>query len=493
LSFSTKHCLSKCNYFAVIKIKKMKTLKSVYIDGRFSTPHGKELIKVISPLNRKAIAEIVYADQADAQLAIEAASRALVNYSQTTVEERIVYLRNIHDEILKRIDDLVDATILEYGAARERAKWANVIAATTFLDAIKTIEKYPFRMKVNESVVVKEPIGVSALFTPWNATAGAIALKVASALAAGCTIILKPSEFCPWQAQIIMEAIAAAGLPDGVVNMVNGRGEVITEAIMESPEVTKISFTGSTLVGKILAKRAVDTMKRVTLELGGKSANIILEDADLSTAIPMALQAAFMNSGQACIAGTRLFVPVSKIKEVKDLIIKAAVSFTVGDPREGDFKLGPLANLRQYDRIQQYIQIGLDEGAELIVGGLGHPDGLSEGFYVKPTVFIGVHNNMRIAREEIFGPVLSVIAYESEKDAVAMANDSDYGLMAYISSANIQRANEIAKQLKSGRVLINTLKHDSLAPFGGYKNSGIGRENGDFGLEEFLEIKTLIS
>jgi aldehyde dehydrogenase (NAD+) len=470
----------------------MRTVKSVYVDGQFSAPHGKERVEVISPLNRQAIAEVVYADQVDTQRAIAAASKALLSFSKTTVEERIGYLRSIHDELIKRIDDLADVTIIEYGATRERAKWANMLAATTFLDTVKILNDFAFSSTVNESTVIMEAVGVSALFTPWNATAGAIALKVAAALAAGCTVILKPSEFCPWQAEIMMECIDAAGLPAGVVNMVNGRGEIITEAIMQNPEVAKISFTGSTVVGKILAKSAVDTMKRVTLELGGKSANIILEDADLLTAIPMALQAAFMNNGQACIAGTRLFVPRSKADEVNDLILQAASSFTVGDPRVGDFKLGPLANGRQYDRIQQFIKLGIDEGAKLLVGGLDHPDGLSGGYYVKPTVFTGVRNDMRIAREEIFGPVLSVIVYDTVADAIDMANDSPYGLMAYISSRDVANATELAKRIKSGRVLINTLKHDPMAPFGGYKDSGIGRENGTYGLEEFLEIKTLI-
>lgn len=470
----------------------MKRIKSVYINGEFRDPNGKEIVEIISPLDKSVIADLVYANQDDTEQAIKAASKAFADYSKSTIEQRTKYLQAIHDEILKRIDDLFEVTIIEYGAPRERAKWANVIAATTFLDQIKVIQNYPFTQKVNESIVVKEAVGVSALFTPWNATAGAIALKVAAALAAGCTIVLKPSEFCPWQAEIIMECIHAAGLPAGVVNMVNGRGDVITEAIMSSKAVTKISFTGSTVVGKILARNAVDTMKRMTLELGGKSANIILEDADLQVAIPMALQAAFMNNGQACIAGSRLFVPIAKVVEVKQLVVKAAQAFTVGDPRVGDFKLGPLANKKQFDRIQDYIQIGLDEGAALLVGGLGHPEGLAEGYYVKPTVFSDVTNDMRIAREEIFGPVLSIIAYETEEEAIEMANDSEYGLMAYISAADTQHASDIARQLQAGRVLINTLKHDSLAPFGGYKNSGLGRENGVIGLEEFIEIKTLI-
>ncbi|WP_426791531.1 aldehyde dehydrogenase family protein [Sphingobacterium sp. WOUb80] len=471
----------------------MRTIKSVYIDGKFSIPHGSECMEVISPLNGEPIAKVIYADQIDTQIAIEAASKALIMYSKTTIQQRIEYLTSIHDEILRRVNDLADATIIEYGATRERAKWANMIAATTFLDAIEVLQKFQFSYAVNESWIIKEPIGVSALFTPWNAVAGTIALKVAAALSAGCTLVLKPSEFCPWQAEIMMECIDAAGLPDGVVNMVNGRGEIITETIMRSPEITKISFTGSTVIGKILAKRAVDTMKRVTLELGGKSANIILEDADFSLAIPMALEAAFMNNGQACVAGSRLLVPRSRIDEVRTLISREATRFTVGDPRLGNFKLGPLANSKQYDRVQQYIEIGIGEGAELLVGGMGHPQGLTEGYYVKPTVFMGVTNAMRIAREEIFGPVLSVISYDKEEDAISMANDSEYGLMTYISSRSATHAREVAKSVKSGRVLINTLKHDPMAPFGGFKNSGIGRENGSFGLEEFLEVKTLIS
>jgi aldehyde dehydrogenase (NAD+) len=274
--------------------------------------------------------------------------------------------------------------------------------------------------------------------------------------------------------------------------MVNGSGEIITKPIMASIDVTKISFTGSSLVGKILAKQAIDTMKRVTLELGGKSANIILEDADLNKAIPMALQAAFMNNGQACIAGTRLLVPESKINEVKELLVREAAQFNVGNPTTGDVRIGPLANKRQYDRIQQYILTGITEGAELLVGGLGHPEGLTAGYYARPTIFTKVNNDMLIAREEIFGPVLSVITYRNEEEAVEIANDSVYGLMAYVSSSDNNRAEKIAHQLKAGRVLINTLKHDPMAPFGGYKNSGIGRENGVIGLEEFLEVKTLI-
>lgn len=471
----------------------MKKITGIYINGRFAEPHGTEQADIISPLNGQVIAQLTYADGHDAQNAIAAATAALKNYAQTTIAERAVYLKNIHDEIVKRIDDLIEATILEYGATRERAKWSNLIAATTFLNQIQVMENYPFRSKVNESTVVMEPVGVSALFTPWNSSSGSIAVKVAAALSAGCTVVLKPSEFSPWQAQIIMECIDAAGLPAGVVNMINGRGDVIGKAIMESTDVTKISFTGSTVIGKILAKQAIDTMKRLTLELGGKSANIILDDVDFATAIPMALQASFMNNGQACIAGSRLLVPETRLDEVKAILTIEAAKFTVCNPYESDVKMGPVANQRQYDRIQQYIQAGIDEGAELIYGGLGHAEGLENGYYVKPTIFTGVNNQMRIAREEIFGPVLAVIAYRDEQEAIAIANDSDYGLMAYISSGDNEKAAKIAGQLKAGRVLINTLKHDPLAPFGGYKNSGMGRENGNSGLSEFLEAKTLIA
>ena len=470
----------------------MKTIKSVFVNGMFIEPHGTHVVKIKSPLDGEEIAQIIYADEHDTSLAIAAAKAALPEFAASTKAERIAHLNRISVEIESRIDDLIKATILEYGAPNERAKWANLIAATTFANQAKLLEDYAFTKQVNESTVVMEPIGVAALFTPWNAVAGSIAIKVAAAIAAGCTVILKPSESGAWQAQIIMECIAAAGLPAGVVNMVNGDGAVITKPIMESADVTKISFTGSTVVGKLLARQAVDTMKRVTLELGGKSANIILDDADLKKAIPMALQAAFMNNGQACIAGSRLLVPEAKIDDVKRLLLQEAAQFVVGDPSKAEVKIGPVASQKQYDRIQQYIETGINEGAELLAGGLGQPAGLKKGYYVKPTIFTGVRNDMMVAREEIFGPVLSVITYRSEDEAIKIANDSEYGLMAYVSSADESRARKVALQLQAGRVLINTLRHDPMAPFGGFKNSGIGRENGIKGLEEFLEPKTII-
>lgn len=474
-------------------LKIMKQIQSVYVDGRFSVPHGHEMVNITSPIDGKTIGVITYADEDDTQSAIKAASMALQTYGQTTIAERSVFLRRIGEEITKRIDDLIEATILEYGATKERAKWSNLIAASTFTNQISVMEGYSFQQKLNESIVQMEPVGVSVLFTPWNSVAGSIAVKLAAALSAGCTVVIKPSEFGAWQAQIIMECIDAAGLPAGVVNLVNGRGDLISKPIMKNPDVTKISFTGSTVVGKVLASQALDTMKRVTLELGGKSANIILPDADLQTAIPRALQASFMNNGQACIAGSRLLIPAVKTQEIKERLLSAMKAFKVGNPFDELVNIGPLASRKQYDRIQEYITTGIEEGAELLYGGLGHPEGLEEGFYVKPTIFMGATNAMKIAREEIFGPVLTVIPYADENEAIKIANDSEYGLMAYVNTSNIENARKVAAQLKAGRVLINTLKHDPVAPFGGYKNSGLGRENGVLGLEEFLEAKTIIA
>jgi aldehyde dehydrogenase (NAD+) len=491
LSFPAKSFELIRVYFVIKKIM-INRIQSLYVNGSFSAPKGTERSDIISPIDGKIIATITYANEIDTREAIRAASAAQRTYGTTTIVERVAFLRRIHDEIVKRIDDLVSVTILEYGATKERAKWSNLIAADTFVNQITLMENYPFENKVNESTVRMEPVGVSALFTPWNSVAGSIAVKVAAALSAGCAIILKPSEFGAWQAQILMECIDAAGLPPGVVNMVNGRGEIISRAIMESDEVTKISFTGSTVVGRILAREALNTMKRVTLELGGKSANIILDDADLDTAIPMALQASFMNNGQACIAGSRLLIPAVKSEEIKERLIKEAKKFLVGNPFDENVKIGPLASQKQYDRIQQYIAAGNSEGAELIYGGPGSPQAFNQGFYVMPTIFMGASNTMKIAREEIFGPVLTVISYQDEEEAIEIANDSEYGLMAFISSTNYERAQQVANQLKAGRVLINTLKHDPLAPFGGFKNSGLGRENGSMGLEEFLEAKTII-
>jgi aldehyde dehydrogenase (NAD+) len=335
-------------------------------------------------------------------------------------------------------------------------------------------------------------MGVVGIFTPWNSSAGSIAIKVAPAIAAGCTVVIKPSEMSAMQTQVLMESFHEAGLPAGVINFVTGLGEVVGAELTTSPDVTKIAFTGSTRIGKLVAKNALDTMKRFTLELGGKSANIILDDADFAKAIPMAVNACFLNNGQACIAGSRLLVPENRLQEVKQRVKAAVEKIKVGDPNDADVTIGPLASQKQYQQVQSYIRSGIDDGAELVIGGEGHPKGLERGNFVRPTAFANVRADMRIAREEIFGPVLSILTYKTEAEAIRMANDSEFGLMAYVSSSNPERASRVARQLQAGRVLINTLNHDPLTPFGGYKQSGIGREGGIYGLREFLEPKAII-
>jgi aldehyde dehydrogenase (NAD+) len=394
--------------------------------------------------------------------------------------------------VSKHVGDLVQATVLEYGAPQDRAKGSNALAANIFLHFKETLKKTDLTEVVGTSQVLLEPVGVVGIFTPWNSSAGSIAIKVAPAIAAGCTVVIKPSEMSAMQTQVLMESFHEAGLPPGVINFVTGLGEVVGTELTNSPDVAKIAFTGSTQIGRLVAKNALDTMKRLTLELGGKSANIILDDADFAKAIPMAVNACYLNNGQACIAGSRLFVPENRLDEVKQLVKAAVAEVKVGDPNDSDVTMGPLVSQKQYERVQSYIRSGIDEGAEVVIGGEGRPQGLERGNFVKPTVFANVKPEMKIAREEIFGPVLSILTYKTEADAIRMANDSEFGLMAYVNSSNPERASRVARQLQAGRVLINTLNHDPLAPFGGYKQSGIGREGGVYGLKEYLEPKAII-
>jgi aldehyde dehydrogenase (NAD+) len=471
----------------------IRTFDLAYIDGQFIAPHGTQMIDLINPTNNEVIGKVRMADEIDAREAIVAAKRAFTTFSLTSKEERMEYLQRLHDAVSKRVDDLARATVLEYGAPQQRAVGSNTLAANIFLHFKDVLRDFEFLSKVGSSDVWLEPLGVVGIFTPWNSSAGSIAIKVAPAIAAGCTVVIKPSEMSAMQTQIIMEAFHEAGLPPGVINVVTGLGEVIGPELTSSPDIAKIAFTGSTQIGKVVAKNSLDTMKRFTLELGGKSANIILDDADFSRAIPMAVNACYLNNGQACIAASRLLVPTERIDEVKRLVKQAVEAIKVGDPADGAVTIGPLATQKQYQRVQHYIRAGIEEGAELVVGGEGHPPGLDRGNFVKPTVFAHVTPDMTIAREEIFGPVLSILTYTTEAEAIAMANDSEYGLMAYVSSSNPDRAQRVARQLQAGRVLINTLNHDPLTPFGGFKQSGIGREGGTFGLREFLEPKAIIS
>jgi aldehyde dehydrogenase (NAD+) len=335
-------------------------------------------------------------------------------------------------------------------------------------------------------------VGVTGVITPWNANSFFLSFKLASAVAAGCTVVMKPSELSALQTQVWLECVHAAGLPKGLCNVVTGRGELVGAELVRSPDVAKISFTGSSAVGKSIMRDGAATMKRVTLELGGKSPNILLDDAELGKAIPMALAIAFMNSGQACVAGTRLLVPKTRLDEVKRAILNAMPAFPVGDPADPKIAVGPMVNQKQYERVQSYIRKGIEEGAEVLVGGEGHPPGLEVGNFVKPTVFVNVRNDMMIAQEEIFGPVLCVISYEDENDAIRIANDTSYGLHGYVSGVDVQRARRVASQILAGRVAINGMLDDQQAPFGGFKHSGVGREFGTFGIEAFLEPRAIL-
>jgi aldehyde dehydrogenase (NAD+) len=464
----------------------MKIIDKIYINGEFVTPHGTEVSDLINPSVNQIIGHVTLGDEIDTRMAIAAAKAAFVKFSKTTIEERIGYLQRLHDAVIKRVPELKDATIAEYGATVQRAAWSNQLAAEIFLQFIGVLKDYPFERTIGKSVVRYEPLGVAAIMTAWNSNSGSICIKLAAAIAAGCTTVIKPSEFSAIQSQILTECFHEANLPAGVINVVNGRGDITGTELARNPDVAMIAFTGSTVVGKIIAREAVDTVKRVALELSGKAPNVILDDADLTKAIPMAVTACFMNNGQACIAGSRLLVPVKKI-------VKATISgLKVGDPANEETIIGPLASQKQYDRVQGYIKSAGREGAELLIGGEGRPEGLSEGFFVKPTAFAGVTGNMRIAKEEVFGPVLSIMTYKTEEEAIEMANDTVFGLLAYVSSGSQERARKVAAQIKAGRVLINTLNHDPLAPFGGFKQSGIGREGGVLGLEEYLEPKAII-
>jgi aldehyde dehydrogenase (NAD+) len=353
------------------------------------------------------------------------------------------------------------------------------------------LQDYVFERRLGDATVVMEPVGVAGLIAPWNSTAGSICSKLASAIAAGCASVVKPSELGPLQAQVVTEALHDAGLPAGVINVLLGRGGDVGDEISTNPGIAKISFTGSTQTGKLIARAGLDTMKRVSLALSGKSATVILDDADLVAVLPMALNAAFMNNGQACVAGTRLLIPNVHMTQAIERLQATVAAMRVGDPRDAATAVGPLASKAQFERVQHFIRRGLAQGATLVAGGEGRPDGLDKGWFVRPTVFAGVRNDIDIAREEIFGPVLSVIGYDDEDEAVAIANDSVYGLQAYVFSSQPMRALGVASRLRAGTVLVNRITPELIAPFGGVKQSGIGREFGIFGMEAFLEPKTI--
>jgi aldehyde dehydrogenase (NAD+) len=470
----------------------MKTITTHYIDGAFVESHGREVMDIVKPTNGQVIGRVTLADEEDTRGAIASAKRAFASFGRSTKEERTKILRRLHEAASARLDDLTAAMVEEYGGIVQFAGLLVQSGIDAFLASEKALQELPLTRSWGKTTVTLEPVGVAGLITAWNANALFICLKLASAVAAGCTVVIKPSELSSIQTRVLVEALHEADLPKGLLNVVTGLGNVVGAELVRNPDVAKISFTGSVAVGETIMRDGAKTMKRVTLELGGKSPTILLDDAALDKAIPSALVMAFMNSGQACAAGTRLLVPNNRLEEVKQGIREAIHAFAVGDPADPKTAVGPMVSQKQYERIQSYIRKGIEEGAEVLVGGEGHPEGFEAGYFVKPTVFVNVKNDMTIAQEEIFGPVLSVIAYDSEDEAIRIANDSKYGLHAAVIGTDLERARRVASQIRAGRVVINNMTDDPQAPWGGFKYSGVGREYGRYGMEAFLETRAIL-
>jgi len=464
-----------------------------YIDGRWVDPSSTDCIDVVNPATERMIGKIAAGRAIDVDHAVAAAYRAFPGFSQTSKEERIALLERILTLLQERAGEFAEALTSEMGVAIGFARSAQVPFATEHVRiAIEVLRSYEFMVVRGSTAIAREPIGVCGLITPWNWPLYQITAKVAPALAAGCTIVLKPSELSPYSGLLFARLIHDAGVPPGVFNLVNGAGDTVGAAMSSHPDVEMVSFTGSTRAGVLVAQAAAPTVKRVTQELGGKSPNILLDDADFERAVPLGVAAGFRNVGQSCSAPTRMIVPLQRLAEVERLAIEAVADMRVGDPLSAQTTLGPVANRAQFERVQSMIAAGMDEGAKLICGGLGRPEHLSEGFFVRPTVFSEVTPTMRIAQEEIFGPVLSIMPYATEAEAVHIANDTIYGLGCHIQSTNPERARRIAKTIRAGQVHLNYPAWDGMAPFGGYKRSGNGREYGVLGFEEYLETKAII-
>lgn len=464
-----------------------------YIDGAWVDPIEPKTLDVINPANEEAYAKISLGSAKDVDKAVAAAKRAFETFAFTTPKDRQDLLRKILAILERRIGDVAQAVSQEMGAPITLARNAQATAGTTHLKTfIEVLDSYKFEELRGTTLIAKEPIGVCGLITPWNWPVNQVVLKVGAAIAAGCTVVLKPSEIAPFDAMIFAEVLHEAGVPKGVFNLVNGDGPTVGAALSSHPDIDMVSFTGSTRAGILVAKAAADTVKRVSQELGGKSPNILLPDVDLATAVTKGVAGVFLNSGQSCNAPTRMFVPMDRMDEAKAAAKAAAESYKVGDPTQESTQMGPVVSQVQFDKIQDLIQSGIDEGADLVTGGTGRPEGLNRGYYVRPTIFANVKPEMRISREEIFGPVLSILGYTSEEEAIRMANDTVYGLAAYVQSADLNHARKVAAKLRAGNVHINYPPADPYSPFGGYKQSGNGRERGVFGIEEFLETKAVL-
>ena len=466
---------------------------SCFIDGVWSEPDEPVPFDVIDPATEAPFGTVSLGGPVDVDRAVAAARAAFPAFAATTVDERLDLLDRITAAYTERLDEIATLISHEMGAPRSLATAAQAPAGLVHLartsDALRSID---FAERRGTSVVRRLPIGVCGLITPWNWPANQIMCKVAPALAAGCTVVLKPSEFTPFSAIVIAEALDAAGVPPGVFNLVIGDGPGVGAAIAAHPDVDMVSFTGSTAAGVAVARAAADTVKRVSQELGGKSANVILDDADLDTAVRHGVSVCMRNSGQSCNAPTRMLVPRTLLGRAEEIAADAVAGLRVGPPDAEGTDLGPVANGRQFERVQSMIAAGVDEGATLVCGGTGRPDGLTHGWFVRPTVLSGVHNDMRVAREEIFGPVLTILPYDGEDDAVAIANDTDYGLSGYVQSGSIERAAAVGERLRTGQVHLNGAGADFAVPFGGFKRSGNGREWGREGIEEFLETQALM-
>ena len=470
----------------------VKVHDKLYINGQWVEPAGKGLLDVTNSTTEEVMARIPEGTAEDVDRAVAAARAAFDSWSQTSVNERARILQAVSGRLAARKDEIAGIIASEVGMPLPLATAVQAgLPAMVSGSFAKLLGEYSFEEQVGNSLIVKEPVGVVGCITPWNYPLHQVVAKVAPALAAGCTVVLKPSEVAPLTAFILAEIIDEAGVPAGVFNLVTGVGPVVGEALAAHPDVDMISFTGSTRAGRRVSELASQSVKRVALELGGKSANIILDDADLEKAVRSGVNNCYFNSGQTCSAHTRMLVPREKMGEAVRIAKQAAESFTVGDPREGKSKLGPLVSEAQRERVRNYIKKGVEEGATLVTGGAEPPEGLERGYFVRPTVFADVRNDMTIAREEIFGPVLSIIPYEDEDDAVRIANDTIYGLAGGVWSADAERAKRVARRLRTGQVDINGGSFNPFAPFGGYKQSGNGRELGRYGLEEYLEVKSL--
>ncbi|HEY8739610.1 MAG TPA: aldehyde dehydrogenase family protein [Candidatus Dormibacteraeota bacterium] len=463
-----------------------------FIGGKWVEPRGKGHLDVINSATEEVLATIPEGSVEDADEAVKAAAAAFEGWSQTPAVERAAYLDKISQGLSARSEELRDLMAAEVGMPIGLSPIYQLGSPPFAFGYYAGLARdFQFEEEVGNSLIVREPVGVVACITPWNYPLHQISLKVAPALAAGCTVVLKPSEVAPLNAFVLAEVIEEAGLPAGVFNLVTGVGPVVGEALASSPLVDMVSFTGSTRAGKRVSELASQTIKRVTLELGGKSANVILDDADLDAAVKRGVQQVMVNSGQSCNAWSRMLVPRSRVAEAERIAADAASSTPVGDPtQEGSF-VGPLVSKTQHDRVRGYIKKGIEEGAKVVTGGAEQPDGLERGFYVKPTIFSDVRPDMTIAQEEIFGPVIAIIPYDSEEEAIRIANDSIYGLAGAVWSGDGDRAKRVARQIRTGQVDINGGGFNMLAPFGGYKQSGNGREFGTFGFEEYLEVKSL--